>query len=121
MTNVFIRGTGHWTRYRKLLGVVEVDLQRNEAMYVAKEYILGVLKLAYENGTPYVLFIHGWSNRPRTEVRKVMRSKDLSSYLNRRESIEHESVFVATIKFKEERQRPGKRHGIGERKHLAYF
>lgn len=116
--------TGDWTNYRSLPGSIEVDFhfsdygwrdygQRDygpretsffEYMANAEALALDSLKKAHGRGLGYVIFTHGHStSRPgrqsaRSEVRAVMRSKAATPYIFRRNSIQHNSVFVAAIR-----------------------
>ena len=115
---MFKKGTGDWTQYRGP-GVREVDFHRAQPkrerafqgrfafenhMAQVEEEALDALKKAYEDGTEAVLFLHGWStSRPgrtssRSVVRGLMRSSKVTRYLNRRKSIQHNSVFRAAIR-----------------------
>jgi hypothetical protein len=112
---MFKRGTGDWTQYRGE-GVKEVDfhpkevdrwgpkLPHNELMAQVHNTTLAALKDAYEHGPKTLLFTHGSStSRPgmqtsRSEVRGVMRSKEATPYICRRDCIQHETVFVAAIR-----------------------
>src|ERR1035437_9916430 len=50
------------------------------------------------------MFLHGWStSRPgnttsRSQVRKLMQSKESTPYIVRRDCIQHDTVFVAAIR-----------------------
>jgi hypothetical protein len=83
-----------WLPYAEKMGAVHSDA-------------LAALKDAYERGIRWVLLIHGSStSRPfkmtsRSVVRKLMRSKEATLYICRRESVQHDTVFLACI-----RQRP---------------
>jgi hypothetical protein len=78
--------------------------------YVAVDHVQGealeVLQQAYEQGKQHVIFTHGWStSRPRkttarSQVRKVMRSREATPYIIRRDCVQHDSVFVAAIRQK---------------------
>jgi len=65
---------------------------------------LEALKNAQLNKLDYVVFTHGWStSRPgtitsRSHVRKLMRSREATPYIIRRNCIQHHSVFVAAIR-----------------------
>lgn len=112
---MFRKGQGDWTQYRNLPSVVEVDFHHDgrrdprvmsydEVMAGVRHQALEALKSAYEQGRCYVLLIHGWSTSrigkttARSTVRDLMRSKEATPYINRRECIQHESVFVAAIR-----------------------
>jgi hypothetical protein len=111
---LFKTGTGDWTQYRRRDGVTEVDFHRSEfgprdipyweAMVAVRQETLTALKSAYERGDKWVLFRHGSSTSrlgkqtARSEVRGLMRSKEATPYICRRECIQHETVFVAAIR-----------------------
>src|SRR6266853_5509834 len=108
-------GSGGWRQYRGA-GVVEVDFHKSEfgpreipyweAMYEVYDETLAALKSAYEHGVERVLFRHGSSTSrrgnttSRSVVRGLMRSKEATPYIRRRDCIQHETVFVAAIKCK---------------------
>ncbi len=113
---MFKRGTGDWTQYRGK-GVMEVDfhpeevdrgwgprLPYHERMAEVHNTTLAALRDAYESGSKRVLFRHGSSTSrrgkqtSRSEVRGVMRSKEATPYICRRDCIQHETVFVAAIR-----------------------
>mgnify|MGYP001156503297 CR=1 FL=1 len=110
----FKKEHGDWKQYRKLPGVVEFDLHFSkcgprqieymEAMVEVWDVSFKVLRNAYEKNMQYVLYTHGWTtSRPgrttaRSQVRKLMRSKEATPYIDRARCIQHESVFVAAIK-----------------------
>ena len=113
---MFKKGTGNWTQYRSLPNAVEQDLHfsepnrhqsertsYDEKMGDIESAVLKALQDAYKNGVSYVIFKHGWStSRPgkttvRSVVRGLMRSKEATPYIIRRECIQHDSVFVAAI------------------------
>ena len=68
------------------------------------ETALDALVKAYEDGVEYVLFTHGYStSRPgqttaRSTVRALMRSKEATQYIIRRDCIQNNAVFVAAIR-----------------------
>lgn len=113
----FAVGSGDWTEYRKLPGVIEVDFHHevprrgewlppyHERMELVAQQALASLQAAYADlSVDYVLFTHGRStSRPgattsRSQVRKLMSSKEATPYIDRRRCILHESVFVAAIR-----------------------
>ncbi len=62
------------------------------------------LKKAYQQSVSYVLITH-WSSTScpgkttaRSQVRKLMSSKDSTPYISRSECIQHEAVFVEAIR-----------------------
>lgn len=106
--------SGDWTRYRSLPKLIEVDFHNSaygrrdvpysKAMENSRSKALEALVDAYQQGFQYVLFTHGKStSRPgrttaRSQIRKLMRSRDATPYILRSECIQHESVFVAAIR-----------------------
>ncbi len=110
-----MKGDGDWTRYRSLPGEVdEVDFHDGLGDPSESSYDLRMsdvyarardsLKSAHATGKDWVLFRHGSStSRPgkitaRSVIRGLMRSKESTPYLNKKESIQHRSVFVARIR-----------------------
>ena len=65
---------------------------------------LSALVEAQRSGKKYVLLTHGSTTSrigkmtARSQVRKLLRSKEATPYVIRRESIQHDSVFVAAIR-----------------------
>lgn len=113
----FQKGSGDWKKYLKLEGRVrEYDCHFGEehgyAFYelMDKVYndVLDVLKQEHENGGDWVLITHGWSSSgrgkitARSQVRKLMRGKDATPYIDRKRCIQHDSVFVAAIRKKKQ-------------------
>lgn len=109
----FIHENGNWTDYRKLPNYLEIDLHRGEGyggyseqMEEIREDALKILAKAQDEGKQYVIFCHGHSTSrigqttTRSVIRSVMRSKEATPYIVRSKSIQHYSVFVATIKSK---------------------
>ena len=117
--SIFKNGIGNWIEYRKLPCVDEIDLHRvpdgsrnrgpREVPY--ENYVVDVwdevlkaLQSAQQRQRLYVIFRHGWSTSrsgqttARSQVRKLMRSKFVTPYIIRKNSIQHNAVFVATIK-----------------------
>ena len=116
----FRKEYGDWTRYRLLPKVKEIDLHYSnlggasrddpkkpydERMADIYQKVLDELKSAFESGdVAYLLVIHGSStSRPgnttsRSQIRKLMGSKDATPYIARANSIQHDTVFVAAIK-----------------------
>lgn len=103
----------NWIEYRELPDLWEYDFHRSdkqayfdhwELMEQVYDETLKVLKVAQAKGYQHVLFTHGWStSRPgatttRSQIRKLMKSKDATPYIIRKNCIQHESVFVAAIK-----------------------
>jgi hypothetical protein len=104
----------NWTEYRKLSGLKEVDFHFSrdetvgsfyENMESVREITLDALEKGYADpDVKYILFTHGWSTSRRGQtsvrsvVRGVMRSSEATPYIDRRRSIQHDSVFVAALK-----------------------
>ena len=104
---------GNWTDYRELESHIEIDYHFQgednympywEAMESVYNGAIEVLKKAYEEGIKYVIFTHGHSTSrigvatTRSQIRKLMRGKDSTPYIIRKECIQHYSVFVAAIR-----------------------
>lgn len=105
---MFKQGCGNWTQYRKLPGLVEVDFHYAELGQPEVPYwetmgdirvtALEALKRAFEEGTRFVLFRHGWStSRPgnttaRSQVRGLMRSPDATPYIVRKQCIQRKKL-----------------------------
>ncbi len=103
----------NWVEYRKLPDLIEVDFhwagtERTgnyyENMEDVRKRALSELQEAHENNKEFLLFIHGSSTSwpgmttSRSQVRGLMRSKDATPYISRKDCIQHDSVFVAAIK-----------------------
>lgn len=114
---LFQIGTGDWTQYRKLQpspheinchyerrGFGPRETSYKDQMSGEWDDALEALKVAFANGTKYILFIHGKStSRPgrttaRSQIRALMRSKSATPYICRKECIQHDSVFLVVIK-----------------------
>ena len=109
---MFKKESGDWKPYRNLSNVVEVDFHYSaprdvpylQAMEEVWSEALEVLKKAYDEGKKHVLFTHGSStSRPgkttaRSQVRSLMRSREATPYICRRECLQHETVFIAAIR-----------------------
>ena len=108
---MFQKQSGDWTQFRALGTFQEVDfhdsdlgLQYWERMEYVWDTAREALQDAYAQGLEYVIFTHGWSTSQlgkttsRSQVRKLMRSKEATPYIIRRECIQHRSVFVAAIR-----------------------
>jgi hypothetical protein len=105
-----------WTRFRKLPGAIEVDFHWSESGREWRPYdqkmaevcdeALNALKRTQENGTRYIIFMHGSSTSrlgkttARSVVRGLMRSSAATPYIVRRECIQHDTVFVVAIRTK---------------------
>jgi hypothetical protein len=114
MMATFQTGDGDWTRYRELGDVLEVDfhysqdgprmVRYHEAMGDVYDAALEALRTAYASGKQYVLFTHGSSTaRPghttaRSQIRRLLRSKEATPFVHKSRSIQHHSVFVAAIR-----------------------
>jgi hypothetical protein len=115
---MFLKETGDWRRFRTLeKGMPEVDFHPggwgeetgeftdfHSKMDRVFERALEGLQQAQLAGNSYVLFTHRKSTSrsgrtsARSVVRKLMRSKEATPYLIRKDCIQHESVFVACIR-----------------------
>lgn len=114
----FKKKTGDWTRYRQRGRYLEVDFHYSDygqreipymqAMENVRDKVMQALKDAFEKELEYVIFTHGWStSRPgrttaRSQIRRLMHSKEATPYIIRNQCIQHESVFVAAIRRKSE-------------------
>lgn len=115
----FQEGFGNWTEYRKLPGVIEVDFHHDprprgelgppvpydERMSDVWQKAIDALELAYTDpSVHYIIFTHGRSTSrlgkttARSQVRNAMRSKQATPYIDRKRCIQHDSVFVAALK-----------------------
>ena len=122
----FQKGSGNWTQYRELPSLSEVNFHFSEygrreepyenVMADVRDAALAALIEAQEDGDEYVLFIHGSStSRPsnttaRSQIRKLMRSKESTPYICRRKCIQHTTVFVAAIRPKSQNPSDGVEH-----------
>jgi hypothetical protein len=115
---MFLKETGDWKRFRALEeGMPEVDFHPDSwgedageftdfhsKMSMVFDRALEGLQQAQLAGNKYVLFTHGRSTSrsgrtsARSVVRQLMRSKEATPYLIRKDCIQHESVFVACIR-----------------------
>jgi hypothetical protein len=114
----FQREAGDWKKYRSRFNLArddEVDLHRgkrdrftmsyDDAMAAVAETVRNALQDAQVRRRPYVMFRHGSSTSrngattARSEVRKFMRSPEATPYIDRRLCIQHDSVFVAKIRY----------------------
>lgn len=107
---------GDWKRFRRLPGPpeeidfhfdphnVDLSVPYEERMTKARERALEALKTAQKNGANFVIFTHGSSTShpgkatARSVVRGLMKSKDATPYIVRRDCICHETVFVAAVR-----------------------
>ena len=110
---MFKKEFGDWTKYREL-EPLEIDYHHDggeldglsyyERMDRAREGSLAIIKRAQKDGIPWVLFTHGHSTSRigattyRSVIRGMMRSKDATPYIIRKNCIQHDSVFVAAIR-----------------------
>ena len=108
----FKREGGDWTRYRGLAphevdfhyGRRDWDVPYWEAMDEVRRDVMEALKQAQLDGSRWVLFRHGASTSrmgattARSVVRGVMRSSAATPYICRRDCIQHDSVFLASIR-----------------------
>jgi hypothetical protein len=111
-----------WTEYRKLPNAIEVDFHFSEygprsvpyceAMAGARENALQALRKAYEIDLKYVIFTHGRSTSragvttARSEVRNLIRSKDATAFITRRDCTQHPSCYVVAIRPNPNAKRP---------------
>jgi hypothetical protein len=110
---LFKKNHGNWTNFRSLERVEEVDFHYgdmppiglyHENMAKVRERAFKAIVDAQKKGANFVLFTHGHSTSrrgkttARSMVRSLMRSKDATPYIIRRECIQHSSVFVAAIR-----------------------
>jgi len=107
-------GNGDWTKFRLLGSYIEVEgyhpngeddgLSYWERMERTYTWALKNLIKAQEYDVEFVIFTHGWSTSGlgktthRSQIRKLMRGKDASPYITRKNCIQHDSVFVAAIR-----------------------
>lgn len=110
----FKYGSGNWVEYRKLLpDLVERDFHWSEEkttglyhenMQAVWDVALDALITAQATSKQYVMFTHGGSTSrlgkttSRSQVRKLMRSKEATPYIIRRECIEQSTIFIAAIR-----------------------
>ena len=75
-----------------------------EAMAGVLQLVIAKLKQAQLNGRSHVMIIHGKSTSrrgkttARSQVRNFMRSKDATPLIDRKQCIQHDTVFVARLK-----------------------
>lgn len=113
----FQRAYGDWRQYRSRFGLTELDeidlhfgkrdrtqMTYAEAMAGVLELVTAKLKQAQLNGRSHVLIIHGKSTSrrgkttARSQVRNFMRSKHATPLIDRKECIQHDTVFVVRLK-----------------------
>jgi hypothetical protein len=114
--SMFKEGKGNWTQYRSEFDLSksdEIDLHFgkrrtgqsfDEAMAGVTDVVRASLIEAKRNSRSYVMFIHGRSTSrrgkttDRSQVRAFMRSKAATPLIERRQCVQHETVFVAKLK-----------------------
>lgn len=111
-----------WTEFRKLPDSIEVDfhysecgpreVSYDEAMQVVWDNALDAIRRAHSLGLKYVIFTHGQStSRPgkttgRSQVRRLLRSREATAFVLRSLCIQHSSCFVAAIRENPQAQMP---------------
>ncbi len=116
---MFIKEYRNWVEYRKLPGLKEVDFHHaddesagsfHDNMKQVKQRTIEALKDGYADpAIQYILFTHGQSTSrigatsSRSVIRGVMRGKEATPYIDRKNSIQHGSVFVAALKNRNEK------------------
>jgi len=107
----------NWIKYREYPDLMERDYHLSgeeasgnstgnyyENMNNVWNDTLRHLKMAQEEGKQYLLLTHGWSTSrlgqitSRSQIRKLMRSKEATPYIVRKNCIQHDSVFLAAIR-----------------------
>jgi hypothetical protein len=103
---------GDWQQLR-LLGTREIDFHRGrrprelaywQAMADVSEEALAAIRSAYTDGVPYLLIGHGHStSRPfhvtaRSSIRRLLRSPDVTPYVDRRRCIQHNACFLVALR-----------------------
>jgi len=111
--STFQKASGNWTKYRSLNNLKEVDFhwadQRGDGTYYEKmakvwDVALESLVEAQKAGHQYLLYTHGHSTSrigkttSRSQIRKLMRSKEATPYIVRSQCEQHDSVFLAVLK-----------------------
>ena len=112
----FTKQNRNWVEYRELPKLLEHDFHRynpdpnapklpyHELMDNVYKEALEVLKTAQNQGKEFVLFTHGLSTSrmgettTRSQIRKLMKGKDATPYIIRKNCIQQSSVFVAAIR-----------------------
>ena len=105
---------GNWVRHRELPNVVELDLHTygkrphwisfDQVMWETREQVLAFIKQAQLDGKKYVLIVHGHSTSrqgqtsKRSVVRGLMRDKEATPFIIRKECIQDRSAFVVAIR-----------------------
>ena len=113
----FQRGYGDWRQYRSQFGLTELDeidlhfgerdrsrFSYAEVMAEVVDTVKAKLEEARLNGRSHVMIIHGSSTSrrgkttARSQVRGFMRSKEATPLIDRKECIQHNTVFVAKLR-----------------------
>jgi hypothetical protein len=112
----FQKGSGDWKNYRQQFNLQpddEVDLhfgrrsrwvRYDEVMSDVEDTVVAALRSAQAGDRSYVMFLHGWSTSrngamtARSVVRRIMRSKEATPFIERSGCVQHRSVFVAKIR-----------------------
>ena len=108
----------NWIEYRKLDGRIreydchfgqDYGMDYYELMESIYDDVLNIIQNEYNTGGDWVLITHGWSTSrrgnitARSQVRKLMRGKDATPFIDRKRCIQHDSVFVVAIKKNKQR------------------
>ena len=109
---MFKKESRDWKEYRTLEGQIreydchfgsDYGMAYHELMESIYDDVLKILQDEYNRGGDWVLITHGWSTSrrgnitARSQVRKLMRDKDATPFIDRKRCIQHHSVFVAAI------------------------
>jgi hypothetical protein len=111
----FKKFDGDWRGFRGE-GVAEIDFHHQgprprdlsymDAMAAVYQDSLDAIRAAWELGTPFLLIGHGRStSRPfhvtaRSMVRRLMRSPEVTPFVERHRCIEHPSCFLVALRKK---------------------
>jgi hypothetical protein len=111
---VFKRFHGDWLELRRQYAPREVDLHFSgsgsdepywKKMDEVRELVEAELRRAHADGVPWLLFRHGYSTSEgwrdttsRSIVRSLMRSKQATPMIVRRECIQHGAVFLVRLR-----------------------
>lgn len=113
MASKFKSSSCNWTDFRQLPDLVEVDFHWSdrgthhnywESMEAVYNTAINALANAQKDGKKNVLFRHGSSTSrigkttARSQIRKAMLSKEATPFIIRSQSIQHETVFIASIR-----------------------
>jgi hypothetical protein len=80
------------------------ELPYMEAMANVYTEALAAIRLAYEEGAPFLLIVHGYSTSrafhvtARSMVRRLMRSKEVTPYVDRRRSVREQGRLLVALK-----------------------